>query len=123
MLPGLRPNPHDSFPLSNYPMFSYPRDRVNALATAVALAPDGSIERLSPTLISGGYEPVRAFVVVESAIAARDTDSLCREIAERVRRNPNNASKRIQVVTELHDTVAWFRTDGEPLERTVHSEC
>lgn len=123
VFPALRPHPHDSFPLSNYPMFSYQRSRVNALPTAVAITPTGEVERLSPSLISGGYEPVRAFAVVEAAIAADDADALCLEIRERIVRNPKNAGVRVQVVTEVHDTVAWFDGQKDPLERRVHAEC
>jgi len=53
--PVLRPSQRDSYPLSTYPMFSYERGRESALPTAVGVTADGTIRRLSPELISGGY--------------------------------------------------------------------
>ena len=79
--PVLRPSQRDSYPLSTYPMFSYDRGRESSLPTAVGVTADGAMLRLSPELISGGYEPVRAFATVEASIANGDTEVLCEEIA------------------------------------------
>ncbi|MEO8693840.1 MAG: hypothetical protein ABI658_10000 [Acidimicrobiales bacterium] len=121
--PVLRPSQRDSFPLSTYPMFSYDRGRQSALPTAVGVTVDGEIQRLSPELISGGYEPVRAFATVEASIAKGDTADLCREIAERTVKSRSGDFVAIEVVTEVHDVVGWFQGDKEPSQRVVHARC
>ena len=123
LLPVFRPSQRDSFPLSTYPMFSERRGRVSALPTAVGVDASGAIERLSPELIAGGYEPVRAFAVVDASIARGDTDVLCDEIAARVAVSTRVSVSQIEVITETHDVVAWFAGDREPLARDVHARC
>ena len=121
--PVLRPSQRDSYPLSTYPMFSNDLGRESALATAVGVTIDGQVRRLSPELISGGYEPVRAYTTVEASIANGDTADLCREIAERAAKSRATDVIAIEVVTEVHDVVAWFEGDKEPLQRIVHARC
>ena len=120
--PVLRPSQRDSYPLSTYPMFSYNRGRESALPTAVGVTLDGQIRRLSPELISGGYEPVRAFATVEASIDNGDTADLCQEIAERTVKGRDDLVA-IEVVTEVHDVVAWFEGHKEPSQRIVHARC
>ncbi|MEO5842551.1 MAG: hypothetical protein ABIQ73_03970 [Acidimicrobiales bacterium] len=121
--PVLRPSQRDSYPLSTYPMFSYDRGRQSALPTAVGVTVEGQLRRLSPELISGGYEPVRAFATVEASIDNGDTADLCREIAERTVKSRADEFVAIEVVTEVHDVVAWFEGDKEPSQRIVHARC
>jgi hypothetical protein len=120
--PVLRPSQRDSYPLSTYPMFSYNRDRESALPTAVGVTFEGQVRRLSPELISGGYEPVRAFATVEASIDNGDTAELCEEIAERTVKSRDDLVA-IEVVTEVHDVVAWFEGHKEPSQRIVHARC
>jgi hypothetical protein len=120
--PVLRPSQRDSYPLSTYPMFSYNRGRESALPTAVGVTLGGQVRRLSPELISGGYEPVRAFATVEASIGKGDTAELCEEIAERTVKNRDDLVA-IEVVTEVHDVVAWFDGHKEPSQRIVHARC
>ena len=121
--PVLRPSQRDSYPLSTYPMFSNDLGRESALATAVGVTIDGQVRRLSPELISGGYEPVRAYTTVEASIANGDTADLCREIAERAAKSRATDVIAIEVVTEVHDVVAWFEGDKVPVQRIVHARC
>ena len=121
--PVLRPDQRDSYPLSTYPMFSYDRGRESALPTAVGVTVEGQARRLTPELISGGYEPVRAFATVGASIAKGDTADLCREIAERTVKSRATNVIAIEVVTEVHDVVAWFEGDKEPSQRIVHARC
>ena len=120
--PVLRPSQRDSYPLSTYPMFSYNRGRESALPTAVGVTLEGQVRRLSPELISGGYEPVRAFATVEASIDNGDTAELCEEIAERTVKSRDDLVA-IEVVTEVHDVVAWFEGHKEPSQRIVHARC
>ncbi|TML18616.1 MAG: hypothetical protein E6G39_02865 [Actinobacteria bacterium] len=121
--PVLRPSQRDSYPLSTYPMFSDDLGRESALPTAVGVTADGRVRRLSPELISGGYEPVRAYATVQASIANGDTAQLCSEIAQRAvdHRTPDVIA--IEVVTEVHDVVTWFEGQKEPLQRIVHARC
>jgi hypothetical protein len=121
--PVLRPSQRDSYPLSTYPMFSYDRGRESALPTAVGVTVDGQLRRLSPELISGGYEPVQAFATVEASIENGDTADLCHEIAERTAKSRAGDLVAIEVVTEVHDVVASFEGDKEPSQRIVHARC
>jgi hypothetical protein len=116
-LPGV--TDRDSFPLSNYPMFSYGRPRVTSFDTAVGVSADGRRARLSPTVIAGGYEVIHAAATVTKAITDGDADGLCTEIAERAQ----GRFARIEVVTETYDTVRWFAGDETPLARDVHASC
>lgn len=111
----------DDFPLSTYPMFSDNLGRVADIDTAVGFDHDGARVRLSPELIGGGIEVIHAGETVTRSIRRGDTDALCAEIARRVRARGD--LERIEVVTERHDAVAWFRGDEEPLDVTVHSSC
>lgn len=123
LMPVFRPGQTDSFPHSTYPMFSEPLGRASALPTAVGVDDGGAVERLSPQLISGGYEPVRAFAVVAASISRGDTQVLCAEVAERVGKSSRRSITSIEVVTETHDVVAWFSGMRTPLERAVHARC
>ena len=117
-LPGF--TDRDSFPLSNYPMFSWNRGQVASFDTAVGVEADGTIERLSPRRISGSYEVIHAASTVTKAIRSGDTDALCREIAARA---ADDGFAHIEVVTETYDTIRWFEGDQTPLRRTVHARC
>jgi hypothetical protein len=113
----------DSYPLSTYPMFSYRRDRVATIDTAVGYeVASGARVRLNPTLIAGGIEVIHAAVTVSTAIEQGDTDALCHEIAARaVARRP--ALARIEVVSETHDVVDYFAGESTPQQIVVHSSC
>jgi hypothetical protein len=121
--PVVRPGQPDSFPLSTYPMFSNRLGRTAALSTAVGLTATGDVRRLSPELISGGYEPVRAYATVDASIAHGDTDALCDEIAERTRKSGAPDIVAIEVVTETHDVIAWFDGDKDADDRYVYAHC
>ncbi len=120
LIPVLRPDAGDSYPISSYPMFTADRDREETIATAVALTRNGEIERLSPKLIAGTDEPVHAASTVSRSIRRGNTDALCDEIATRVEGDP--AIVEIEVRAETYDTVAWFET-GEPIDVETHSRC
>ena len=112
----------DSYPLSTYPMFSYRRDRVEVVDTAVGYDTAGQRVRLTPTLIAGGIEVIHAAATVSAAIAQGDTEALCNEIAARATtRRP--ALERIEVVSETHDVITYFAGDAVPIAVVVHASC
>ena len=116
---------HDSFPLSNYPMFSFPRHRVEPLSSVVVQMPSGEIERLSSRLISGGSETTLASVTVINAINRGDggADELCQQVARRLEGKPELAGGEVLVVTERWDVVDYLQGGREPENRTVYAQC
>jgi len=122
----------DSFPLSDFPMFSSRRTTIESVDTAVAVSTDGiRQQRLTPSLISGSDEPVTAAVTVSRAVGGNTTDALCRDIAARVAKaRPSwladlaaGGTSEIEVVTETHDALRYFDGDRTPLQRKVHASC
>jgi hypothetical protein len=115
----------DSFPLSNYPMFSFPREREETLSSVVVRAPDGEIRRLSSPLISGGSETTLASVTVINAInaGAEQTVELCGDVATRLARSGDYAGGEVLVVTERWDVVDYLQGGRTPEKRTIHTSC
>ena len=109
--------PRDSFPLSNYPMFASDRPTEASFATVVAVAPDGTTERLTPRAIGGTDQVIQAAATVAQAVRNREADQLCHEVLGRV------DAARLEVVTEAYDTIAWFDGNETPISRTVHATC
>ena len=121
--PLFRSPPRDSYPLSNYPMFSQRIDAENDVRTAVGFTGDGERELLSPRLISDSDEVMQAVQDVGDAVAAGTTAELCTAIAGRVAGSGRTELMTVAVVTERHDSVAYFRGAEDPLATTVHAEC
>lgn len=108
----------DSFPLSNYPMFATDRPTEASFSTVIEVDADGSTRRLSPRTIGGTDQVIQAAATVAQAVRLDETDQLCREILDRVER-----AARLEVVTEIYDTIDWFDGDETPIRRTVHTTC
>ena len=108
----------DSFPLSTFPMFAADIDRTQAIDTAVGVAGDGAVVRLTPMQIAGTSVVNQAAAVVSAAIVQGRTADLCRTIAARV-----DDSTEIEVVTERYDAPSWFDGQRDPVERVVHARC
>lgn len=115
----------DSYPVSDYPMFSTRRTATEAVDTAVAVAGEdgGEVWRLDPRLIAATDEVIIAAVTVSNAVNTRTADLLCADIAGRVAASGPAAAERVEVVTERYDAVRWFEGDRTPLERQVHASC
>jgi hypothetical protein len=122
-LPALRTDPPDGFPLSTYPMFSSPRGRDVAVATAVGIDAAGGAHRLDPALIGGTGEVMLAATTVRLAVDAGEDElvRLCREIASRAAGDPGLVA--VELRTEIHDAVAWFDGDREPAATSAHHRC
>jgi hypothetical protein len=116
---------HDSFPLSNYPMFSFPRHRVEPLSSVVVQMPSGEIKRLSSQLISGSSETTLASATVTNAINRGDggSDELCNAVAHRLEGKPDLAGGEVLVVTERWDVVDYLQGGRVPEDRTIHARC
>lgn len=116
--PAIAPDELDSLPLSNYPMFAHPRDRVTPVDIVVVVDPTGVEHRLDLHLVGGTDQPVQAMMTVRQAIRNGEADELCREIAAKADR-----SGTVQVLRVHHDAPAWFAGFRDPLERHVFAEC
>ena len=122
--PALRASPRDGFPLSNYPMFSTDVGREARVDTAVGLRADGSVERLSPRLVTGTDEVILAASTVTNAVAggAATAADLCAEIATRVAASRGDVA-RVRLATETYDAVDYFDGHRTPSSVEVHATC
>ncbi len=121
--PLFRSPPRDSYPLSNYPMFSQRLEAVNDVRTAVGRDATGERELLSPLLIAGSDEVMMAVQDVGDAVRAGEADALCRDIATRVAGSGRDHLAAVEVVTERHHAIDYFRGARDPLGAEVHARC
>lgn len=120
LLPLTRDVGGDSFPLSNYPMFTERRPAVTRIERAIGVDADGAEHVLSPRLIGGTVEVIQAAQTLYDAIRGGTADALCAEIAGRV----GLEIVEVQVVTERYDVVEALRSsDPQPVSREVHASC
>lgn len=122
------PLSRDSFPLSNYPMFSRPLPEPTVVVPyAVGVERDGTRYHIPPELVANA-EVLQARAVLRTALirGQATTDALCRRIAERVAKSDNPDWARvieIRVVIGTHDAVAYLTgTDTEGSE-DIHGFC
>lgn len=117
---GLR---HDSFPLSNYPMFTSYQPEVTSFVRAIGVAADGAEDVLPPQLSGGTVEVIHANRTLNRALRDGRADEMCAEIADRVERvRPELVT--VLIVTETYDVIDALRADRpEPTQRTVRAEC
>jgi len=112
----------DSFPMSTFPMFAADIDRTQSIDTAVAVAADGAVTRLTPAEIGGTTVVNQAASVVTTAIVGGRADDLCAAIAGRLAGDRSGLAA-VEVVTERYDAVHWFDGDRTPIDRLVHARC
>jgi len=122
--PALRASPRDGFPLSNYPMFSTDVGRAARIDTAVGRRADGSVERLSPRLVTGTDEVILAASTVTNAVAGGPATAaaLCGEIAARVAASRADVIE-VRLATETYDAVDYFNGHRTPSSVEVHATC
>jgi hypothetical protein len=125
--PGFRDPSADGFPLSTYPMFSQRRGRVHEIASARAVAADGSETRVPPSYVANA-ETMQAVRTLSSAVRAGPDAALalCRTIAGRLPgagESALNEAVRVELVSERVDAVAYLAGERAPLSRTVHASC
>tara|TARA_B100001750_G_scaffold193842_1_gene164964 strand:+ start:899 stop:1357 length:459 start_codon:yes stop_codon:yes gene_type:complete len=127
--PALRDAPEDgsdkdSFPFSDYPMFSHGRpDPMLTLTQALGVDGEGHREPLSPTISSGNYEVMQAMMTIMIAMRA-DGPGYCAEIAQRVAEESDlDHLEAVELATSTWDTVRYFEEGPEPLTRHVHHRC
>jgi hypothetical protein len=116
----------DSYPVSNLPMFAWPRTRAEPVVTAVAATGEGDdlrVWRLGPRRLAGTDEVISAGATLRRAVANGTADIVCEEIATRVATMGPRGAQRIEILTERFDAVDWFQGQRTPLERVVHHRC
>lgn len=121
------PLSRDSFPLSNYPMFSRPLPEPTVtIQYALGLEPDGKRHHLSPELVANG-EVLQARAVLARAVrqGREATQELCRLAASRVARAGGEwaAVTQVEIVTGTHDAVAYLTGENTRGKERVHGRC
>lgn len=122
--PILRDPPKDGFPLSNYPMFSSSRDRTRSeIPHVVGYSKEGRHRPLTPEQL-GSAEIMQAYVTVRLAIRKGHARDLCQRSAELVASQPEHADlERLEVRTDVYDSLAYFSGDKKPRKTRVHARC
>src|SRR3990170_2002557 len=114
----------DSFPLSNYPMFTHNPGETTGIERAVGLSEAGVEVRLSPELSGGTVEVIHAAQTLTNAVRRGEAGELCAEIAERVAGSDSSEVVEVVVATDRFAIVAGLREDDpQPVERVVHARC
>lgn len=121
------PLSRDSFPLSNYPMFSrrMPEPTLT-LQYALGLEPDGTRHHLPPRMVAN-EEVLQARAVLARAVSQgqQATQSLCRMIAGRVARHggPFADVTEVRIVSGTIDTVAYLTGRDTGGREDVYGRC
>lgn len=123
--PAWRDPPADSFPLSDYPMFSHGRpDPGLTLTHALGVRSDSTSVPLAPPISAGNAEVLQSMVTIHRSVFGGRGPVLCEEIAERVLSDPSlDAIQTIELVTSEFDCVRYFDETPEPISRNVHVRC
>lgn len=122
--PITRDPPRDGFPLSNYPMFSHPKEHHNArIPHVVGYSREGRHRPVPPELL-GSEEIMQAYQTVRVAIRRGHSRDLCRRAAARVAADPDHADlEHLEVRTDVYDAVDYFAGDTKPHGTQIHARC
>ena len=110
----------DSFPLSNYPMFSGRATPETSIPHAFAIDAQGNRTILPPSAVFND-EVVQAFETLRQAINAgpEATLDLCNQIATRA----GDDATTVEIVTDRFNAIRYFQGDKTPLSSTLHASC
>jgi hypothetical protein len=123
LFPLLRDEPHDSFPLSNYPMFTSAQPATTSFVRAVAVAADGSQDGLPPEIAGGTVEVIHANRTLRRAVREGRAAEMCEEIAARAAAASPDVVE-VLIVSERYDVIDALRADDpDAVSRTVHARC
>jgi hypothetical protein len=126
--PAFRDPPRDSFPLSDYPMFSRGRpDTGLVVVQALSVTADGVRAPLPPRVSAATYEVLQSMVVLERAVQGgrASAHAYCETTAERVRDASGELGDvaLVELATSRFDVIHYFDVAPEPLAREVHARC
>ena len=122
--PVFKEPPRDSFPLSDYPMFSTVREAA-FLQVAIGVDAEKSEERLPPAIVAS-REVMQVAQTLRRAVYQNRSGPLCREIAARVAEDSALAHiERVRIESRLFDPATYFSQPrgDEPIERRRHADC
>jgi hypothetical protein len=127
----------DSFPLSNYPMFSRPRGQP-LLFSVVATSARGSEWNL-PSALVGSDEVLQTKVLIERAVNGGQAEMarLCQQVAARVSSEsvsggegargaakvPGDTPVYVDIVSRRYDPVQYFLSQQVPIEERRLQRC
>jgi len=113
----------DSFPLSTFPMFSHYRPKEMTVTHALGVTRDGGRRPLPPLISAGNRGVLQSQVSVIRGIQT-DAAGYCREVVERVKASDEHDDiVAVELATSLFDTIAYFESSSDPLDRRVHMRC
>ncbi|NVB36919.1 hypothetical protein G6O69_03695 [Pseudenhygromyxa sp. WMMC2535] len=122
--PMFRDPPKDSFPLSNYPMFSTVR-ATSWIHVVMGVDAEGGLRPMPPRTI-GNAEVMQAAQTVRKAIRGKRADQLCTRVAETIAGDPDYAQiVRLEVQSRQFDPHTYFvdAAGREPLRVRVRARC
>lgn len=116
---------HDSFPLSNYPMFTAEQPATASFVRALGVDTAGAQRVLGPELAGGTVEVIHANRTLRRALREGRADEMCGEIAARVAAEPPEPEiVTVLIVVERYDVVAALRAgDPRPIRRDERARC
>jgi len=113
----------DSFPLSNYPMFSTPKTTRAKIYHVVGFTPDGRGMPLSPSMLDTD-EIMQAYQTVKLAIRGGRAQALCEDSATRVETSDDFADvTRLEVRIDAFDAVRYWEGDRSTERTWIIAKC
>ena len=113
----------DGFPLSNYPMFSTPKNTRAKIYHVVGFTPHGEGYPLSPEMV-GTDEIMQAYQTVKLAIRGGRADALCEKAAARVKGSEDFAAvTRLQVRIDVFESVRYWEGDRSTERTRIVAKC
>ena len=123
LLPIVRGRGDDSFPLSNYPMFTRDQPGETTFVRALGINAGGVEQVLPPEVAGGTIEVIHANRTLRQAVRDGRAPELCAEVAARALVSAPDV-ERVLIVTERYDVVVALRAERpEPVSRDVRAAC
>lgn len=125
LLENWKAKPHDSFPLSYFPMFAARRGETYQANSLVGLDAAGNRTLLSYRLAgSGGFNQVRRQITAK--LKKKRGDEICETVASKLarsRRRDLRNVETVQVVSVTHDMNKFFARGNSQVAEKVYASC
>jgi hypothetical protein len=113
----------DGFPLSDYPMFSRPKDSQAVIHHVVGFSRDGMHRPMGPEQL-GTDEIMQASQTAKLAIRDQRADDLCRRVAAKIVDDDDYADiTKLQVRVDWYDAIAYWNGDRKPRRTILAAAC